>query len=120
MVGCVLSLLKPSELYILSCGKAEAFSTAKNVELRGFYPIHLWGFLDYTHRINPEELYILSCGKGVDAFSTAKNVELRWFYPIHLWGFYTHRIKPQSPTFLAVEKAEAKNVELRGLYISED
>ena len=33
MVGCVLSQLKHSELYILSC------FTVKNVELRGFYPI---------------------------------------------------------------------------------
>ena len=38
MVGCVLSPLKPSELYILSCEKrprpsASAFFTAKNVEL---------------------------------------------------------------------------------------
>ena len=31
MVRCVLSQLKPSELYILSC--------AKNVELVGLYPI---------------------------------------------------------------------------------
>ena len=40
MVGCVLSQLKHSELYILSCGKglgpsASAFSTAKNVEILG-------------------------------------------------------------------------------------
>ena len=34
MVGCVLSQLKPSELYILS------FEKAKNVELLGLYPIH--------------------------------------------------------------------------------
>ena len=36
MVECVLSPLKRSE--ILSCGKASAFSTAKNVELLGLYP----------------------------------------------------------------------------------
>ena len=35
MVGCDLSQLKPSELYILS------FSTAKNVELLGLYPIYI-------------------------------------------------------------------------------
>ena len=43
MVGCVLSQLKPSELNILIAVKkalASAFSTAKNVELRGLYPIH--------------------------------------------------------------------------------
>ena len=45
MVRCVLSQLKPSELHILSCGKgarpsASAFSTPKNVELLGIYPIH--------------------------------------------------------------------------------
>ena len=39
MVRCVLSQLKPSELYILSCVKkawhsASVFSTTKNVELR--------------------------------------------------------------------------------------
>ena len=39
MVGCVLSQLKPSELYILSCKKASALFTAKNVELLGIYPI---------------------------------------------------------------------------------
>ena len=39
MVGCVLSQLKPSERYILSCEKGEAFFTAKNVSLRGLYPI---------------------------------------------------------------------------------
>ena len=44
MGGYVLSQLQPSELYILSCGKglgpsASAFSTAKNVELLGLYPI---------------------------------------------------------------------------------
>ena len=33
MVGCVLNQLRPSELFILSCGKA------KNVELIGLYPI---------------------------------------------------------------------------------
>ena len=42
--GCVLSQLKPSEFYILSCGKkprssASAFSTAENVELLGHYTI---------------------------------------------------------------------------------
>ena len=42
MVGCVLSQLKPSEIYILAVEKASAsaFSTAKNVELLGLYPIH--------------------------------------------------------------------------------
>ena len=44
MVGCVLSQLKPTELYIVSCGKglgpsALTFSTAKNVDLLGLYPI---------------------------------------------------------------------------------
>ena len=41
MVGCVLSQLKPSELYItlLTVEKATTFSTAKNVQLIGFYPI---------------------------------------------------------------------------------
>ena len=39
MVGCVLSQLKPSELYILSFEKASAFFKAKNVELLGVYPI---------------------------------------------------------------------------------
>ena len=34
MVGFVLSQLKPSDLYILSC------RLAKNVEVLGFYPIH--------------------------------------------------------------------------------
>ena len=38
MVGCVLSQLKPSELYILS------FEKAKNVELLGLYPIHQLGY----------------------------------------------------------------------------
>ena len=45
MVGYVLSQLKPSELYIPSCKKvlgpsASAFSTPKNVELLGLYPIN--------------------------------------------------------------------------------
>ena len=48
MVGCALSQLKPSELYSLSWGKglglrprlsASAFSSAKNVEVLGLYPI---------------------------------------------------------------------------------
>ena len=39
MIGCVLSQLKPSELYILSCASASAFFTAKNIELLGLYPI---------------------------------------------------------------------------------
>ena len=41
MVGCVLSQLKPSGFYILSCRKASAstFFTAKNVELLELYPI---------------------------------------------------------------------------------
>ena len=43
MVGCVLSQLKPSELYILSCVKGFdrlAYRTAKNVQLFAIYPIH--------------------------------------------------------------------------------
>ena len=41
MFGCVLSQLKPSELYILSCEKslASTLFIAKNVELLGFHPI---------------------------------------------------------------------------------
>ena len=44
MVGCVLSRLKRSGLYILSWGKGlglrpRSFFTAKNVELLGLYPI---------------------------------------------------------------------------------
>ena len=41
MVGCVLSQLKPSEFYILRCGKVLGllFSTAKNVDLLWLYPI---------------------------------------------------------------------------------
>ena len=43
MVGCVLSQLKPSELYILSCGKGlglqlRPFFTAKSF---GLYPMHI-------------------------------------------------------------------------------
>ena len=42
MVGCVLSQLKPSELYtFLAVEKASAFSTAKNVELLVLYPIRI-------------------------------------------------------------------------------
>ena len=37
MVGYVLSQLKPSDLYILSCGLGLGLSTAKNVELLGLY-----------------------------------------------------------------------------------
>ena len=37
LIRCVLSQLKPSELYILS------FFTANNVELPGFYPILMLG-----------------------------------------------------------------------------
>ena len=45
MVGRVLSQLKPLQFYILSCGKgiglaASTFSTPKNVELLGLYPMH--------------------------------------------------------------------------------
>ena len=47
MIGCVLSQLKPSDLYkYLAMEKASAFdgllafSTAKNVEVLGFYPIY--------------------------------------------------------------------------------
>ena len=47
MVGCVLSQLKPSEHYILSC-RPSAFSTAKNVVLLGLYPIHNGGMLGCT------------------------------------------------------------------------
>ena len=36
MVGCVLSQLKPSELYILICGKGLGFEIVK---LLGLYPI---------------------------------------------------------------------------------
>ena len=39
MVGCILSQLKPSEFYILSCGPrplASFISIAKKVELLGF------------------------------------------------------------------------------------
>ena len=36
MVGCVLSQLKPSERYILRCGKG--LGSAKNVAHRGLYP----------------------------------------------------------------------------------
>ena len=42
MVRCVSGQLKHSELYIPSCEKdlgLSAFSTAKNVELIGLYPI---------------------------------------------------------------------------------
>ena len=44
MVGCVVSQLKPSELYILSCEKGHGlrprpFFTAKNVDLLGLSPI---------------------------------------------------------------------------------
>ena len=40
MVRCVLSQLKPEELYILSCGKRPRPS-AKNVEVLGRYPIRI-------------------------------------------------------------------------------
>ena len=40
MVVCVSSQLKPSELYILSCGEGLGLSTAKNVVLLWHYPIH--------------------------------------------------------------------------------
>ena len=45
-VGCVLSQLKLSELYILNGKKGlglwpRTFSTANNVELLGLYPIHI-------------------------------------------------------------------------------
>ena len=36
MVGCVLSQLKPSELYLLN----RAFSPAKKVDFLGLYSIH--------------------------------------------------------------------------------
>ena len=42
MVGCVLSQLKPSELYILSFGKSlglRPFPQLRNVEFLGLYPI---------------------------------------------------------------------------------
>ena len=43
MVGCVLSQLKPSELYILASKKARlsasALFTAKNLEFLRLYPI---------------------------------------------------------------------------------
>ena len=50
MIGCVLSQLKPSELYILSFEKGLglrplAFFKNKNVELLGLYPIHNKSFL---------------------------------------------------------------------------
>ena len=45
MVGCVLSQLKPSEFYILSCEKCPAFGldifTAKNVEFLWLYSIRI-------------------------------------------------------------------------------
>ena len=52
MVGCVLSQLKPSELYFLRCGSASAFFTAKNVELLGLHPIQsvhalFWSLIIY-------------------------------------------------------------------------
>ena len=43
MVGCVLSQLKPEDLYILRKRprpKAEAVFEAKNVEILGLYSIH--------------------------------------------------------------------------------
>ena len=53
MVGCVLSQLKPSEFYILSCEKVSAFGhdlfTAKNVELLGLHPIHKIDVYSYSH-----------------------------------------------------------------------
>ena len=49
MVGCVLSQLKPSEFFILSCekrarpsardGRGATYFPAKNVELLGLYPM---------------------------------------------------------------------------------
>ena len=44
MVGCVLSQLKPSELYIPSCKKGlglrpRPFSQLRMLEFLGFYPI---------------------------------------------------------------------------------
>ena len=39
MVGCVLSQLNPRSSTFLAAEKASAFSTAKNVELLGLYPI---------------------------------------------------------------------------------
>ena len=52
MVGCVLSQLKPSELYILAVWKASAsaFPTAKNVELLGLYRIR------NSHRARRDQL----------------------------------------------------------------
>ena len=40
MVECVLSQLKPSELYIHTFLHAAAFFNAQNVEYLGLYPIH--------------------------------------------------------------------------------
>ena len=48
MLGCVLSQLKPSELYILSFGLS--LFTAKSVDLLGLYPIRkLVSGLSYVH-----------------------------------------------------------------------
>ena len=52
MFGCVLSQLKPSQLHIPSREKkprpsASDFSTAKNIELLGLYPIM---FAEFTEK----------------------------------------------------------------------
>ena len=41
MIACVLSQLKPLELYIISVTAVEkAFSTAENIDLLRLHPIH--------------------------------------------------------------------------------
>ena len=57
MVACVLSELKPSRSTFLALDKAtyglrpsaSAFSTAKNVELLGLYPIPSLGIINCPH-----------------------------------------------------------------------
>ena len=86
MVGCVLSQLKPSELYILSCGKGRGLRPRPFPQLRlliirdphygrmCFKSVKTLGALHSSLWKRPRP--------SASVFSTAKNVELLGIYPI--------------------------------------
>ena len=62
MFGCVLSQLKPSELYILSCENSLGFRprtlfTAENVELIGLYSIQTVPLSSTVNRLKEDSLF---------------------------------------------------------------
>ena len=92
MVGCVFSQLNPRSSTFLAVERsrpsASAFSTAKNVELRGFYPIPKFKYTSTVTFVTSPEY---------NAISPAGLVQHRWSYSRYsLWAVFHKGLKIES------------------------